>query len=69
MALNFWQSGGDFSDLEKIGTEPESVHRSLSARLKALERSDGQCPLCSGWPTFPCINCKTFWAVGCGDYL
>ena len=50
MALNFWHSGGDFACLKRIGREPQSVHRTIYARLKALIRADGQCP------AFPCAR-------------
>jgi len=47
MALNFWHSGGSFSDLELIGRPSTSLHRSIYKRLKALLLSDVQFPASS----------------------
>ena len=40
MALNYWHSGGDFSELKWIGRPQTSAHRSIYGRLKALLLSD-----------------------------
>lgn len=47
VALNFWHSGGSFSDLELIGRPSTSLHRSIYKRLKALLLSDVQFPASS----------------------
>ena len=47
MALNFWHSGGCFSDLDLIGRPSTATHRSIFRRLKALLLSDVQFPATS----------------------
>ena len=47
MALNFWHSGGNFSDLDLIGRPSTSTHRSIFRRLKASLLSDVQFPATS----------------------
>ena len=47
MALNYWHSGGNFSDLDLIGRPSTSTHRSIFKRLKALLLSDVQFPATS----------------------
>ena len=41
MALNFWQSNGDFSGKEALWRAPNSVHRALYQRVRAFIKSDG----------------------------
>ncbi len=47
MALNYWHSGGSFSDLDLIGRPSTSTHRSIFKRMKALLMSDVQFPATS----------------------
>ena len=44
MALNYWNSGGDFSDLDLIHRPLKPHHRSIHKRLWAFLLSDGQFP-------------------------